>query len=557
MIPAKVSGVLYSCDPLHPETEDMIISSAWGLGEPIVSGKVPTDHFVISRKVPHKLNRVQIVRKEESLVYQGCGGLNTEAVREDQRTEASLKNHHLQQLVENALQLEKYFKRPQDVEFAVDHDDTIVILQSRQLHLQQTRAPRACDLTELSGKYPIIMRGAGVAAMEGIASGPVWNLDKGKNLQDFPVGAILVARHASPQLARVIHRAAGFITDIGSTTGHLATVAREFRVPTLFNTGDATNLLANDQEITMDTECLTIYQGVVQELHYYSLQEEAIEEMHEYRLLRRVLKKIEPLNLVDPKEDNFIPAECRTYHDITRFIHEKAVETIIDLSFYHAHHRDTQAGQLIWDYPLDLIFIDVGGGIKGKHENGIAPEQITSVPMQELLRGMSWPGMWDMTPAKVDFSSFMSSLTRTTPTRSSRPEDVGRNLAIVSKEYTNINFRLGYHFTVIDAYISDSVLDNHIYFRFSGGVTDTTKRSRRIRLLDEILSYYDFFCELHGDIVVARLKRMDRKSMLRRLFLLGLLVGFTRQLDVKMINDSRIQQYFEQIQTIMEETHDH
>jgi pyruvate,water dikinase len=556
MIPAKSSGVLYTYDPVHPETEKIIINSAWGLGEPVVSGTAPTDHFLVSRQFPYELYKMQIVRKDESMVCKGCGGLDTEPVEDDQRTKPSLKNYQLQKLADFGLQLEKYFKKPQDVEFAIDNNDQVVILQSRQLRIEHARTPRACDLTGIGGKYKILMRGSGVAAMDGIASGPVWNLKEDSKLHDFPMGAILVARHASPQLARVIHKAAGFITDIGSTTGHLATVAREFRVPTLFNTGNATELFTTGQEITMDTECLTIYEGTVRELHQYSLQEDPIEEMHEYRLLRRILKKIEPLNLFDPKEDNFVPSGCRTYHDLTRFIHEKAVETIIDISFYHAHRRQTHSGQLVWEYPLDLILIDVGGGIEGEYDQGIQPEQISSVPMQELLNGMSWPGIWDMTPAKVDFSSFMSSLTRTAPTRSSSPEDVGRNLAVISKEYTNINFRLGYHFTVIDAYISDNILDNHIYFRFSGGVTETARRSRRTRLLDEILSYHDFYCELQGDIIVARLKGMDRKSMLRRLFLLGILVAFTRQLDVKMINDSKIQYFFEQIKTIMEESND-
>ncbi len=557
MIPAKASGVLYTYDPVRPEAETLLISSAWGLGEPIVSGEVPTDHFTIDRQPPHEVLEMQVVRKEQSMVLQGCNGTNMKSVQDEQRTQPSLQNTSLQELAEIGLQLEKYFKKPQDVEFAIDREKRIVVLQSRQLTLQQERAPRACDLTGVGGKYPVLMRGKGIAAMEGIASGPVWILNEKNKLENFPMGAILVARHASPQLARVIHKAAGFITDVGSTTGHLATVAREFRVPALFNTENGCSMLKHGQEITLDTECLTIYEGKVQELQYYNFQEEHIEEMYEYRLLRRILKKIEPLNLFDPNEDNFTPQGCRTYHDLTRFVHEKAVETIINLNFYHAHHRDTQAGQLLWEYPLDLILIDVGGGIEGGHEEGIRPEQISSVPMQELLRGMSFPGIWDMSPMKVDFTSFMSSLTRTAPTRNTSPEDVGRNLAVISTEYTNINFRLGYHFTVIDAYISDSVLDNHIYFRFSGGVTETTRRSRRTRLLSEILSHYDFLCELHGDIIVARLKRMDRESMLKRLFLLGLLVGFTRQLDVKMINDTKINEYFEQIKTIMEESNDY
>jgi pyruvate,water dikinase len=552
MIPAKASGIMYTYDPVRPEMETMIINSAWGLGEPIVSGEVPTDTFVLDRQSPNEVREMQIVRKDRSMVLRGCGGIGIDGVQEEQRTESSLKKRQLQELAKIGMQLERYFKRPQDIEFAVDQQDRVIVLQSRQLRLQHERAPRACDLTGLGDKYPIIFRGRGIAAMEGIATGEAWVMREGRDLKDFPMGGILVARHATPQLARVINRATGFITDVGSTTGHLATVAREFRVPALFNTENGTELIRHGREITLDTECLTVYEGIVQELQYYSIQEEPIEEMYEYRLLRRVLKKIEPLNLTDPEADNFTPQGCRTYHDLTRFVHEKAVETIIDLNFYHAHNRDAQAGQLLWDYPLDLILIDVGGGIEGEHEKGIRPEQITSVPMQALLRGMSYPGMWDMAPAGVDFSSFMSSLTRTTQTRNTSPEDVGRNLAVVSAEYTNINFRLGYHFTVVDAYVSDNILDNHIYFRFSGGVTETTRRSRRTRLLGRILSHYDFLCELHGDIVVARLKRVDRASMLQRLFLLGLLVGFTRQLDVKMVSEETIATFFNEIKTIME-----
>ncbi len=553
MVPARASGVLYTYDPVRPEDETMIVNSAWGLGEPIVAGEVPTDHFVIDRRPPYEVRQLEIVHKSETMVLHGCGGTGIDGVQEEQRLQSSLTKEQLRELAEIGMQLEKYFKRPQDIEFAIDQQDRIIILQSRQLRLQHTRAPRACDLSDLSEKYPVLIRGKGIAAMEGIATGPAWVFSEGKNLNDFPMGGVLVACHATPQLARVIHKAAGFITDVGSTTGHLATVAREFRVPALFKTENGTEVIADGEEITLDTECLTVYKGIVQELQYYSIQEEPIEEMYEYRLLRRVLKKIEPLNLTDPTADNFTPEGCKTYHDLTRFVHEKAVETIIDLNFYHAHHRDSQAGKLLWDFPLDLILIDVGGGIEGGHAQGIRPQQITSVPMQALLKGMSYPGIWDMAPAGVDFSSFMSSLTRTSSVRATSPEDVGRNLAVVSAEYTNINFRLGYHFTVIDAFVSDNILDNHIYFRFSGGVTETIRRSRRTRLLAKILTYYDFLCEVYGDIVVARLKRTNRDRILKRLFLLGLLVGFTRQLDVEMVNEETIDIFFNEIRGIMEQ----
>ncbi|MBU1985739.1 MAG: PEP/pyruvate-binding domain-containing protein, partial [Proteobacteria bacterium] len=184
MIPAKTSGVMYSYDPVLPEEETLIISSAWGLGEPIMSGKVSTDLFVLNRQPPHEVKEVQVVRKERSMVLHGSGGIGMESVREEQQTQPSLKKQQLKMLAEIGLQLEKYFKKPQDVEFAIDQQDRIIVLQSRQLSLQQEQRPRASDLTDLGGKYPVLMQGRGIAAMKGIASGPAWVLDHDSNLQD-------------------------------------------------------------------------------------------------------------------------------------------------------------------------------------------------------------------------------------------------------------------------------------------------------------------------------------------------------------------------------------
>ena len=63
------------------------------------------------------------------------------------------------------------------------------------------------------------------------------------DLEDFPYGAILVARYTSPKYSRIMRKAGGILTDIGSATGHMATLAREYRVPTVVDTGVATKVL--------------------------------------------------------------------------------------------------------------------------------------------------------------------------------------------------------------------------------------------------------------------------------------------------------------------------
>ena len=81
---------------------------------------------------------------------------------------------------------------------------------------------------------------------------------------------------------------------------------------------------------------------------------------------------------------------------------------------------------------------------------------------------MTQSGMWRNEPMSVDFSSFMSSLTRTFSFHQSSPRDIGQNLAVFSREYANISLRLGYHFNMIDAYMCQNPNDNYAYFRFFG-----------------------------------------------------------------------------------------
>jgi pyruvate,water dikinase len=277
--------------------------------------------------------------------------------------------------------------------------------------------------------------------------------------------------------------------------------------------------------------------------------EDAFEETYEYRLLRRVLKKITPLNMVDPYDKNFTPSGCKTYHDITRFIHEKAVEELIDMNYNR--HPDTEAKRkkLKSEIPLDLIIIDINGGLKETIDSlTITPDQIQSVPMGAFLSGLSAPGVWSREPMSVDFGSFMSSLTRTFSSHQVNPRYVGQNLAVISKEYANISLRLGYHFNMIDAYIGDQINDNYAYFRFLGGVTDTTRRSRRAKFIHEALAQNDFNVDLRGDLVIGRIKKLSPQIMERKMALLGQLVGFTRQLDVQMNSDKQIIKFIKEFE---------
>lgn len=552
MIDAMVSGVMYTYDPRAPHQETLLIDATWGLGGLLVSGEALPDHYVVRRQNPEEIIGMDIVRKERALRPLADGGTGVETVAEARQNVPCLTPAQITAIARVGLAIEKQYKKPQDIEFALDSRGELVILQARPLTIRSSGASKPTELARGIEHYQVLLQGRGEVAQQGIALGPVYMVQQEKDLAAFPDGGILVAPTASPLYARILPRAAGLITAVGSATGHLATIARELRLPAIVNCGSATAHLVHGMEITMDAEENVIYAGLVRELQFYSLSREPLAETYEYRLLRRVLRKIEPLHLLDPAANNFVPRACTSLHDITRFVHEKAVETLIDFHFYNHHAPGAGTARLAWNIPLDLDLLDIGGGLRTGAGKTIAIDEVESAPMRAILLGLAVPGAWDNEPVSVDLGGFMSSLTRTLAPELATPKNLGRNLAVVSAEYANISLRLGYHFTMVDAYVSERSDDNSVYFRFFGGVTADTRRGRRARFLEEILAEHDFRVEVHGDFVVGRLKKLAARDMLSRLVLLGVLIGYTRQLDALMVDEQKVADAVQRFKTFME-----
>jgi pyruvate,water dikinase len=289
---------------------------------------------------------------------------------------------------------------------------------------------------------------------------------------------------------------------------------------------------------------------------------EHMEETYEYRLLRRLLKLIEPLNLLDPEASNFTPLGCQTLHDIARFIHEKSVEILIDIPNISGSEEGCPGGRLQLPVPIDLVVLDIGGGLSPECAGGlkgvklrrtILPEQVKSETLQAFIEGVTLEGVWQSSPVAVDFSSFMSSMTRTFSADVAGSNRVGQNLAVISDCFLHLSLRLGYHFTMIDAFKSEDNTRNSVQFRFAGGVTGAVRRSRRARFLSEVLKNHNFSVTVQEDLVIARTKGWVAQDLRRVMFVLGIIVAYTRQLDVSMVNDASIYEHCENFDRIVNE----
>jgi len=263
--------------------------------------------------------------------------------------------------------------------------------------------------------------------------------------------------------------------------------------------------------------------------------------------LRRLLRHVAPLSLSDPSAPNFTPAHCRTLHDIIRFCHEKAVDALIHVQSLGNAELPASPLTLAVPIPLRIRLLDLGGGLAATAplQGDITPDLVQSRPFMAILKGLLPEGGWEREAAPFSMRDLLSSMTRPLANLMANEPYQGDNLAIIAASYCNLSLRLGYHFNVIDAYCTDRPEENTIYFRFVGGFASEEKRLRRIGLINTILTGLHFQVEQKGDLLVAKAKRLETAEMERTLTRIGALVSFTRQLDVRMVDDSAVELAFE------------
>lgn len=539
MLDARISGVIYSTDPNQIGHERMVISACWGLGKLVVEGEGEVDQYFVSKTYPYALLHQQIGKKETQYGISEEGGIAMKTVPPSLQNEPCLDPSALSLLVQAAQRVEQHMKSFQDIEWSFDQQGQLILLQARPL---QVSRDLHFDKTKISASvkdYPVLMDGMGVVASRGIGAGKVFLVQSEEEANRFPRGSVLVLKHTTPRMSKLVPLASAIVTDIGSVAGHLATISREFRVPTIVDTRQATGVLRTGQEVTVDAEENVIYEGIVKELITAHLSEKMpYDETYEFRLLRRLLKKTSTLNLSDPQSKDFTAAHCTTYHDIVRFSHEIAVQRIAEGISPSQLGLKTASKKLKLPIPLDLVLVDIGGGLKEEAtERIISPDDLLCEPLRILAEVLAAPGVWQSQPVDLDMKGLLSSFSFT-ETYSSR--SITGNLAIISGEYLNLSLRLGYHFNMIDVTMSENQERNYLYFRFFGGVTEMTRRSRRAQLLAQIMVRNDFAVETKGDLIIARIKKVTRDTMEEKLRLVGRLIGFTRQLDVLLRSDMDI-----------------
>lgn len=549
MVESLCGGVIYTRNPVAPGDGSLLITSVYGLPKTVVDGTEDADRFLVTRSPGLEILERHIAEKARRLVCLPEEGLQLEDVQPELRLQSSLTDEQVLDLARKALKIEEAYGSPQDIEWTIDSEGRIVLLQCRPLQTGEDDGQDIVSEDRASEHEGLTLLGqGGQTASPGLASGPVFPVRKDMDALGFPEGAVLVTSQALPRWATLMNRATAVVTEKGNLAGHLANVAREFRVPALFGLPKAMEILKEGEVVSLDAGARKVYQG---RFPSRGLERTTPQNLMRgspvYNTLKEASRHIVPLTLLDTEAAEFRPANCKTLHDLTRFCHERSLQEMFrfgrDYSFPERASKQLKSGvpMQFWVLNLEDGFIET----KAPGDRYISIDEITSPPMLALWEGMTaiaWEG-----PPPVNGRGFMSVLAEATLNPDLEPSlrssmDM-RNYFMISRHFCSLQSRFGFHFSTVEALVSDRMRENYISFRFKGGAANMFRRMRRAKLLAEILQDLGFQNDIRHDALSSRLEDHEQDIMLNRLKILGYLIIHTRQLDMVMGTENGIERY--------------
>jgi len=267
------AGVAFSIDPETGYDKAIVINSAFGLGELVVSGGVKPDEFIIDKRVLTDIKADPIIMKSlgtknSKIVYDKSETHEIET-NNNEKINFSLSNIHAVELAKYVYLLEKSYCKlfdsniGIDIEWALDGiDKQLYILQTRPETIHSNNLMKKMSKYLLKEKSNILIEG--VAVGEKISTGKIKILKDMSEFKNFKNGDILVTEMTTPDWEPLMKISSGIITDKGGRTCHAAIVARELGVNTIVGTGNASKTFNNEQTITMscaEGEIGRVYEG--------------------------------------------------------------------------------------------------------------------------------------------------------------------------------------------------------------------------------------------------------------------------------------------------------
>lgn len=233
LVAARVAGGGLS----RTADDDMVLNATWGLGSSVAQGEVVPERIVLTRDgavrsnaAGRKFNRIACAHGKRgaprALFYEPC-------LDDDQAAELG----RLLRRTEDVMAM------PVEIEWARD-DAGFKLLQARPLHLEPAHVP-----DEIWLRHPGLR---GQPAGVGWGTGRACVVSCECELSRIVPGDILVTKVAGPALGQMLSRVSGVVAELGGSTSHLASLARERGIPMVLGVLDATQRIPDGAQVAVD-----------------------------------------------------------------------------------------------------------------------------------------------------------------------------------------------------------------------------------------------------------------------------------------------------------------
>ncbi len=267
------SGVMFTLDTESGFRDTVFITGAWGLGETVVQGAVNPDEFYVY-KPGLKDNRPAILSrtlgsKAIKMVYNSSSepGQSTKTidVSEPDRKRFCLSDKRAEELARYAVIIEEHYQCPMDIEWALDgHDNRLYIVQARPETVESRSSANIVERYILKDSGETIAGGRAIG--QRIGAGKARVIMSVEQMSRVQPGDVLVTDMTDPDWEPIMKRASAIITNRGGRTCHAAIIARELGVPAIVGCGDATDKIADNQEVTVscaEGDTGHVYDGIL------------------------------------------------------------------------------------------------------------------------------------------------------------------------------------------------------------------------------------------------------------------------------------------------------
>lgn len=249
------SGVGFTLEPESGFRDIVHISGVWGLGENIVQGTVTPDEFLVFKPTlaegKNGIIQKRLGEKAKTMIYgEGSTPVVNIATPKEKQEEYVLNDREISTLASWAVIIEDHYQKPMDIEWAKDGiSNELFVIQARPETVHSRKNPLLVKEFRLPAKGIAITEGEAIGSK--VATGTARILRSPNEAGVLKPGEIVVTELTSPDWDPILKNAGAIITNKGGRTSHASIVARELGVPAIVGCGNATEVIADGELITV------------------------------------------------------------------------------------------------------------------------------------------------------------------------------------------------------------------------------------------------------------------------------------------------------------------